>query len=895
MARVFFRKRFSNYLGEERAIDDIVMDFVPDGPGPSPTPSITPSSTPNPLCPLQIVISNAASSTYYVDGTYTRLTTYTGGTFAAAYSDGSAEYVKIGTAPNGKDYATFVYFDGTTYHQYIKRYNSNRWGVIKTTGNTWLNGGTFTGSLYLSPETDLFDGSLYYPTTGLQLPLSTFEYYLSYPVICPSPTPSVTPTMTPTPTPVPLSPTPTPTPTSTETPTPTPSITPTITPSTFFFYEATRCDDLFSPTFIIRSTFAITNNVVSVVGDDTNCYNVGSPVGTQPLWDYDVIAEYIDCPTCESAIFTPIIATGGVETTYTDGSLYYKVHTFLNNGTFDVSSTGSTGEVDYLIVGGGGGGGACALDNRAGGGGGGAGGLLTGTGSVSVFSYPIVIGAGGTGSTTTDSSGTNGGNSSAFGLTAFGGGGGGTALNISGSAGGSGGGCSARTGSAPTGGLGTPGQGYDGGTPFVSGQRPAGAGGGGASEAGKAGVLLDENSFYGGDGGNGLSIDINGTPTYYAGGGGGSQWEDYCEVNPPNDCISGGTGGLGGGGNAVVFTGTTTTMEILIPAQDGQPNTGGGGGGGAKSTETPTLSMDGGDGGSGIVIVRYRIPTPAPSPTPTPTMTLTPTPTSSGFDPDAAAYLSDVLTAGGSLDATISGATDTLFKDLKSNGLYTKLDVLYLMLGETSSSTALNAIRTNSSFDITWNNVGDLTFDYSGVTNTGSGYGNTNYNPSIETSPTDNSIGYYLVGGNIGGGNGEVFPVGSYDGTYLHTQYQNSGAQVIGIYGYDTSRVEAARTFTNWSGSYIGTYDNTPTKSTYKDASGGDSQIVSGSTTGSAGLPNQPHYVMVLNVNGSPYSGQYYNGRVQSVFCGDYLTPSEVNTIDGLINTFHTTLGRNIY
>ena len=376
----------------------------------------------------------------------------------------------------------------------------------------------------------------------------------------PTPTPSITPTQT-------ITPTPSITPTLTPTNTPTPTLTPTPSGVSSYFYEGTRCDDLFSPTFILRSSFVITGNTVSVVGDDANCYNVGSPVGTQPIWDYDVIAEFVDCPTCEATL----------------------------------------------------------------------------------------------------------------------------------------------------------------------------------------------------------------------------------------------------------------------------------------------------------------------------------------FDPDAAAYLSDVLTAGGSLDATISGATNTLFKDLKSNGLYSKLDILYLMLGETSSSMALNAIRTNSSFDITWNNVGDLTFDYSGITNTGSGYGNTNYNPSIESSPTNSSTGYYLVGGNIGGGNGEVFPVGSYDGTYLNTQYQNSGAQTIGIYGYNTSRVEALRTFASWDGSYIGTFDNTPTKSTYKDASGGDSQIVSGSTTGSAGLPNQPYYVMVLNVNGSPYSGQFYNGRVQSVFCGDYLTPSEVNTIDGLINTFHTTLGRNIY
>jgi hypothetical protein len=49
MARTFYRKKFTNYLGEQRAIDDIVLFFTSDiGPGPTPTPSITPSNTPTP-------------------------------------------------------------------------------------------------------------------------------------------------------------------------------------------------------------------------------------------------------------------------------------------------------------------------------------------------------------------------------------------------------------------------------------------------------------------------------------------------------------------------------------------------------------------------------------------------------------------------------------------------------------------------------------------------------------------------------------------------------------------------------------------------------------------------------------------------------------------------------
>jgi hypothetical protein len=55
-----------------------------------------------------------------------------------------------------------------------------------------------------------------------------------------------------------------------------------------------------------------------------------------------------------------------------------------------------------------------------------------------------------------------------------------------------------------------------------------------------------------------------------------------------------------------------------------------------------------------------------PTPTVTPTATVTPTPSTSvpSGDPDAALLLSDVLAAGGTLDATISAATETLFTEL---------------------------------------------------------------------------------------------------------------------------------------------------------------------------------------------------------------------------------------
>jgi hypothetical protein len=66
MSRIFYRKKFSDYLGEQRAIDDIYTFYEPDPlpPSPTPTPSVTPSntSTPTPTPSITPTITPTATS-----------------------------------------------------------------------------------------------------------------------------------------------------------------------------------------------------------------------------------------------------------------------------------------------------------------------------------------------------------------------------------------------------------------------------------------------------------------------------------------------------------------------------------------------------------------------------------------------------------------------------------------------------------------------------------------------------------------------------------------------------------------------------------------------------------------------------------------------------------------
>ena len=277
----------------------------------------------------------------------------------------------------------------------------------------------------------------------------------------------------------------------------------------------------------------------------------------------------------------PIVATGGVETTVTDGGVTYKVHTFTASGDFTVSQTGL---VEYLIVAGGGSGGTGA-DRTTGGGG--AGGVITGSRALTTIGiFPVVIGSGG-------STNTNGNLSSFDGLIASGGGCG-ARVGFSPSNGGSGGGAR-HTGAVV--GTGITGQGNNGGLGYDSGNTTLMFGAGGGGGAGQVGQAASTSTTgRAGAGGSGSLSSINGTSNYYGGGGGGG-----AQYGTSATSYQSGLGGPGGGGDGAR---NTVAGFASTSGSNATPNTGGGGGGGAAGDSSNTAP--GGQGGSGIVIIRYQ-------------------------------------------------------------------------------------------------------------------------------------------------------------------------------------------------------------------------------------------------------------------------------------------------
>jgi hypothetical protein len=76
-------------------------------------------------------------------------------------------------------------------------------------------------------------------------------------------------------------------------------------------------------------------------------------------------------------------------------------------------------------------------------------------------------------------------------------------------------------------------------------------------------------------------------------------------------------------------------------------------------------------------------------------------PSSGGGDADADAYLAAVIAAGGTTDATIDAAVQTLFTDLKTADVYSKLIAFYPIIGGVQTSHAING-NLNATYDLTY-------------------------------------------------------------------------------------------------------------------------------------------------------------------------------------------------
>lgn len=111
------------------------------------------------------------------------------------------------------------------------------------------------------------------------------------------------------------------------------------------------------------------------------------------------------------------------------------------------------------------------------------------------------------------------------------------------------------------------------------------------------------------------------------------------------------------------------------------------------------------------------------------------------LDPDAQAF----FIATGITDGTIQSAINTLIISLKNNSVWTKLIAVYPMVGGTSTTCKFNLINpadTNAAFRLSF--VGGWTFAATGATPNGTNaYADTFLTPSVTLLQNDVSMGVY--------------------------------------------------------------------------------------------------------------------------------------------------------
>ena len=253
-------------------------------------------------------------------------------------------------------------------------------------------------------------------------------------------------------------------------------------------------------------------------------------------------------------------------------------------------------------------------------------------------------------------------------------------------------------------------------------------------------------------------------------------------------------------------------------------------------------------------------------------------------DPDAVAF----LTATGITDPTISLAIDTLVKELKAYGIWTKMKALYPFVGGTASTHKFNLKDpqdTNAAFRLQF--VGGWTHSSTGALPNGTNaYANTFLTPFTSLFQNSAHLSYYsrtnfLIGGmDIG-----VFDLGTLVGTHLGISYSGNLGQMRAR--INSSTPSTTYTPTNTGGLFS---ISRIAAASFKGYRNGASQFTQLSSTLSP--PNFPIYLGAIDL--STVASDYSNKESALASIGDGLDDTEMANFYAAVQSFQTTLGRQV-
>lgn len=249
------------------------------------------------------------------------------------------------------------------------------------------------------------------------------------------------------------------------------------------------------------------------------------------------------------------------------------------------------------------------------------------------------------------------------------------------------------------------------------------------------------------------------------------------------------------------------------------------------------------------------------------------------------ANVTEFISCSGITDATQISAVTQLVSDLKSNNLWNSFDAIYPFVGGTAGAHSCN-LKDVQLYSITWH--GGLTHDANGVTGNGTnGYGDTGFNPTsgsnnwslssacmgvYSRTPTFNNCSYI----------GAFTGLPNYSYIAAITQIVSHYIESLGLSG----SVGNVLLETDFSQSIIVSRTSNTAQTTYSKSGSADSSNLVTSLT------PQSFYVLAVNSSGTP--GGFSPSNLAFAFIGGGLDGSQIATLKTIINTYQTTLGRNV-
>jgi hypothetical protein len=251
------------------------------------------------------------------------------------------------------------------------------------------------------------------------------------------------------------------------------------------------------------------------------------------------------------------------------------------------------------------------------------------------------------------------------------------------------------------------------------------------------------------------------------------------------------------------------------------------------------------------------------------------------FDPDAQAF----ITAAGITDNTQKTAINTLVVDMKGYGIWTKMKAIYPFVGGTATThkwNLKNPLDTNAAFRLVF--TGGWTHSSTGALPNGTnGYANTFFNTDDVTTAGLQSYGVYL----------RTNPTFAVNTTEASTGLRN-GIYWIRVVNASptTSNIRSGNRTENLTGvtGLIGNSRSTTTQWYVNN----NSTILVGTVTASALSPEivQTFSLGAYNDFGTP--SQFSTQQIAFAFYGEPLLSSEMTNYYTAIQTFQTTLSRQV-